>query len=371
MPYLDLARAVAAEPDVEAACLEVLRSGCFVLGPAVAAFEAAFASYCSVEHAVGVGNGLDALVMVLRAWGVGPGDDVLVPSNTYIATWLAVSAVGARPVPVEPDPDRALVDGAGFAAVVTPATRAVVGVHLYGRSADLSGLADCRRRRGVLVLEDAAQAHGSSCAGVSAGGLGDAAAWSFYPTKNLGALGDGGAVTTDDERLADSLRLDRNYGSRRKYHNEVRGRNSRLDEMQAAVLLARLARLDAANGRRRTLAGLYAEALADVPGLVVPELRDGDVAHVFELRHDRRDALASALAARGIGTQVFYPVPPHLSPAYADLGLRVGDLPVAERLARTTLALPIAPYLTEGEVHYVAGTVRAVCVELASSPTAA
>lgn len=361
VPFLDLLPAYRElAPELDAAAARVLGSGWYVLGPEVEAFEEAFAGWVGTRHCVGVGSGLDALHLALLALGVGPGDEVLVPSNTYIATWLAVSRAGATPVPVEPDPATGGIDPDLLTAALTPRTRAVLPVHLYGLPADMPAIGRFAAEHGLPVLEDAAQAHGAAIDGRRTGALGTAAAWSFYPTKNLGAVGDGGAVTTDDDALADRLRSLRNYGSRRKYVHDERGLNSRLDELQAAMLGVRLAHLDEWNARRAAIAERYAAGLAGT-GLRLPSVPAGaeHAWHVYAVHTPRRDALAAALADRGVGTLMHYPTPPHLSGAYADMGLGVGALPVAERLARETLSLPMGPQLGPDEVTHVIGAVRA------------
>ena len=279
------------------------------------------------------------------------------PSNTYIATWLAVSRAGARPVPVEPDPRTANIDPSRLEAAVTPRTRAILPVHLYGLAADMDGVRAVAARHGLAVLEDGAQAHGARHRGTPVGGLGDAAAWSFYPSKNLGAFGDGGAVTTDDPAVAERLRSLRNYGSAVKYVNDERGFNSRLDELQAAMLWEKLARLEAWNGRRRAIAGLYLEGLAGLP-IGLPADDAGHVWHVFAVRSPHRDALAAHLADRGVATLVHYPIPPHLQDAYRDLGMRAGDLPIAEAIARETLSLPMGPHLSMDDAARVVQAVH-------------
>jgi len=361
-PYEELREAL------DDACLRVMRSGWYVLGKECEAFEAEFAAYCEARCCVGVGNGLDGLTLTLRALGVGPGDEVIVASNTYIATWLAVSATGATPVPVEPDPATFNLDPARVEAAITPRTRALLPVHLYGQPAPLGPLGAVARRHGLKLVEDAAQAHGARwegrrVGGSGAGGSSDAAVFSFYPTKNLGAHGDGGAVTTDDPDLAERIRVLRNYGSRQKYHNEVRGVNSRLDEMQAALLRVKLGHLDAWNARRRRLAARYHDGLAGLPGLALPTtLPEAEhVWHVYTVRHPRRDALAERLRDEaGVGTLIFYPVPPHLSGAYADHGWAREDFPIAASLADTVLSLPLHAQLSEADVDYVIDHVRRI-----------
>lgn len=358
VPFLELERQYRElREELDAAALGVLASGRYVLGPEVEAFEAEWAAYCGVRHSVGVGNGLEALELVLRAWGVGPGDEVIVPSNTYIASWLAVSAVGATPVPVEPVPATGNIDPARIEAAITARTRVVMPVHLYGQCAEMTAVADLAQEHGLTVLEDAAQAHGATYRGRRAGALGDAAAFSFYPTKNLGATGDGGAVTTNDAALAERVRLLRNYGSREKYVHETRGMNSRLDELQAAMLRVRLRHLDGWNARRRASATLYLDALADLLRLTLPvELNQGSSAwHVFVVQLDDRDRVQAQLSEAGVGTLIYYPVPPHLSGAYAGSGPSLGDLPDAEALAQTNIALPLHPHLLhEEQAHVIA-----------------
>ena len=369
IPFLDLKRLAAEYGDeLSAAAERVVRSGWYILGPEVEAFEAEWAAFCGTAHCVGVGNGLEALELVLRAWEIGPGDEVVVPSNTYIATWLAVTAVGAMPVPVEPVAATSNLDPECIEAALTPRTRAILPVHLYGQCAEMGAIAGIAERHGLKVLEDAAQAQGAAWDGVRAGALGDAAAWSFYPTKNLGALGDAGAVTTNDAELADRLRVLRNYGSRRKYENETIGTNSRLDELQAALLRVRLAHLEDENARRARLAARYDDALDGTPGLLLPAPPPAaDPAwHVYVVHHPRRDALQAALARAGIGTLIYYPIPPHRSGAYASEPVSRLSLPLAERLAETNLALPIDPRLSEAEIDEVARAVRAACAPAAA-----
>jgi dTDP-4-amino-4,6-dideoxygalactose transaminase len=363
LPFLDLAALNQRHADAYAAALKrVLASGRVLLGPETSAFEEEFARYCGVAHCVGVGNGLDALHLVLRAWGIGAGDEVIVPSNTFIATWLAVSHAGAQPVPVEPDANEHNLDPARVEAAIGPRTRAIVAVHLYGRPAPMDALRGIARRHGLRLLEDAAQAHGATWRGQRCGALGDAAAFSFYPGKNLGALGDGGAVTTNDAALAERLRLLRNYGSAVKYAHQLQGFNSRLDELQAAFLRERLRLLDADNAQRARVARRYLETLSGVPGLTLPPADDAQACsswHLFVVRCVGRDALAHALQARRIATLVHYPTPPHLQPAYASAGWADGTLPVAERLSREVLSLPMGPTMSQDDAEHVARAVRA------------
>ncbi len=360
VPFLDLAAPFGElGPEIGAAAARVLASGRFVLGAEVEAFERAFAEHVGVAHCVGVGSGLDALHLALVAMGVGPGDEVIVPATTYVATWIAVTRAGARVVPVEPDPATGNIDVARLAPAVTARTRAVIPVHLHGRPVEMAPLLEVARRCGLAVLEDAAQAHGARLDGRRAGALGDAGAWSFYPGKNLGAMGDGGAVTTDDGALADRLRSLRNYGSRRRYEHRELGFNSRLDEIQAAVLSAKLPHLDAWNARRARVAARYADGLAGTGVALPPPAPEGGHAwHVYAVRSPRRDALAAHLAGEGVATLSHYPVPPHLQPAYRHLGLGPGSLPVAEAIAQETLSLPMGPHLGDDEVDDVIAAVR-------------
>jgi dTDP-4-amino-4,6-dideoxygalactose transaminase len=361
IPFLDLkASYQELAEELDGAYHRVTRSGWFILGSEVKAFEAELAAFTGVKHCIGVGDGLDALHLILRAYGAGPGDEVIVPSNTFIATWLAVSQVGATPVPVEPDERTHNLDPERVEAAITPRTRAILPVHLHGQPADMDPLVEIARRHGLKVIEDAAQAHGARYKGRRAGSLGDAAAFSFYPGKNLGALGDGGAITTDDDALAERLRLLRNYGSRVKYQHEVLGYNSRLDELQAAFLRVKLPRLDAWNARRREIARLYDEALAGVPGLTLPfaPAFASPVHHLYVIRHARRDALQQHLTLAGIGTLIHYPVPPHRSSPYEARFPDPASLPIADRLGREVLSLPIGPHLPAASALHVAASIR-------------
>lgn len=348
--------------DFDSAHRRVMDSGWYLLGREIEAFEAEFAAYCGAKHAVGVANGLDALHLILRAYGIGPGDEVIVPANTYIATWLAVSHAGAVPVPVEPDPQTCNLDPVRIEAALTPRTRAIMPVHLYGRPADMDPILDIARRRGLKVVEDNAQAHGARYNGRRTGGLGDAAGTSFYPGKNLGAFGDGGAVTTNDPELAARVRLLRNYGSKVKYEHEIQGFNSRLDELQAAFLRVKLGVLDEWNQRRAAVAERYRAAFADTGlRLPAPSPVGGHVWHLYTVRHAGRDRLRDFLEQAGVGTGIHYPIPPHLQPAYAFLGLREGAFPVSEKIHREILSLPMGPHLSEDLQDQV---IRAVCSAL-------
>ena len=344
----------------------MLESGWYTLGKEVEQFEQRFAAYCGSEHAIGVANGLDAIMLVLKAWGIGPGDEVLVPSNTFIATWLAVSQCGATPVPVEPSEATYNIDPDRLEAAITPRTRAIIAVHLYGQSADMLAIMEVAQKKGLKVLEDAAQAHGATCGGTRTGSLADAAAFSFYPGKNLGALGDGGGITTDDADVAQLIRTYRNYGSQKKDQNLVQGFNSRLDEMQAAFLSVKLETLDDSNARRRAIAARYCSALAGVEGLTLPVVPAWaePVWHLYVVRHVQRDELARRLAEQGIGTIVHYPIAPHMQQAYAELGYGEGAFPIAEAMHREVLSLPIGPHMSLEQADRVAVAVRAIAATL-------
>jgi dTDP-4-amino-4,6-dideoxygalactose transaminase len=362
IPFLDLHASYAElRLELDAAYRRVMESGWYILGAEVDAFEQEFAQHCHARHAVGTGNGLDALELILRAYAIGPGDEVIVPSNTYIATWLAVSDAGATPVPVEPILATANIDPDRVEAAVTSRTRAILAVDLYGQPAEMTRLRAVANRHGLLLVEDAAQSHGATVDGRPVGGIADATAWSFYPTKNLGAFGDAGAVTTDDAQVADRIRLLRNYGSRVKYHNDEKGFNSRLDPLQAAFLQVKLRSLEAWNARRRRAAGRYLEGLASLTSLDLPVTADGvsHVWHLFTVRCPDREGLRAALGTQGIGALIHYPIPPHLSKAYAETGYRRGAFPLAERIADTILSLPIGPHLTDADQDRVIGAVRA------------
>jgi dTDP-4-amino-4,6-dideoxygalactose transaminase len=363
VPFLDLqAPYRELREEIDGAIQRVLDRGWYVLGDEVRAFEAEYAAYCGAAHCVGISNGLDALQLVLRAWDIGRGDEVIVPSHTFIATWLAVTYVGATPVPVEVDPATYNMDPTAIERAVTARTKAIVAVHLYGQPADMDAIGAVAARHGLRVLEDAAQAQGARLRGRRAGALGHAAAWSFYPGKNLGALGDAGAVTTDDAATAERVRLLANYGSARKYEHVVQGMNARLDEMQAAVLRAKLPVLDAWNARRARIARHYVEAFADGP-LGLPMVTDGaeSVWHLFVVRSAQRDALQARLMALGVHTLVHYPTPPHRQPAYAAFApdaLGEDRWPLATRIASEVLSLPIGPHLTDEQVEAVTAAVR-------------
>lgn len=366
VPFADLDAARAEMGGaLEAAVERVLKSGRFLLGPELEAFEREFADYCGTRHCVGVGSGLAAIELSLRAAGVGPGDEVIVPAYTWVATWLAVSAVGAVPVGVDVERSTYNIDPQEVAAAVTARTVAIVPVHLRGEPADMDAIDRIAAERGLFVLEDAAQAHGARHRGRCAGALGDAGAFSFYPAKNLGAIGDGGAVTTDDGELAAKLRLLRNYGMRDRYEIVAPGVNSRLAEVQAAVLRAKLPLLDDWNRARDAHARAYREALAGYASIGMPEPPPWaePVWHLFLIEHPARDACRAALARRGVDTLVHYPVLPHRSGAYADGGWSGGEFPVADALAATTLSLPLYPQLRSEQRDAVIDAVGAALRE--------
>jgi dTDP-4-amino-4,6-dideoxygalactose transaminase len=360
VPFLDLrAGYVELKDEIDEAVARVLDSGWYLLGDELEGFEHEFAEFVEVKHCIGVANGLDALRLSLLAMGVGRGDEVIVPANTYIATWLAVSDVGATPVPVEPDPWTYNIDPARIEAAVSESTKAIIPVHLYGQPADMDPINAIAQRYGLAVLEDAAQAHGARYKNKRVGGLGLAAGWSFYPGKNLGAMGDAGAVTTDDVELAEKVRVLRNYGSRVKYVNAVKGCNSRLDEIQAAVLRVKLKYLDGWNSRRTGVAGAYVAGLRDVRIALpcVPAWAD-PAWHLFVVRSDAREELQEALRLSGVSTLIHYPIPPHLQEAYSDLGMGTGAFPTSEAIAEQVLSLPIGPHITDDEAARVIAAVK-------------
>ncbi len=338
--------------ELDEAYQRFMKSAWYIMGKELEAFEQEFAAYCGTKYCIGVGNGLEALHLILRAYDIGKGDEVIVPSNTYIATWLAASYAEATPVPVEPDPRTCNIDPARIEAAITPRTKAIMPVHLYGQPADMDPINAIARKHGLKVIEDDAQAQGARYKGRRTGGLGDAAGHSFYPGKNLGAFGDGGAITTDDATVADRIRTLRNYGSKKKYYNEVKGYNSRLDEMQAAFLRVKLRKLDEWNQRRVKLAAQF-QAKMHAPGLILPYVPSWaePVWHLYVVQTAQRDALQQKLSEAGIGTLIHYPVPPHMSGAYADMKIAEGSLPIAEKLSRTVLSLPMGPHVTADQAN--------------------
>jgi dTDP-3-amino-3,4,6-trideoxy-alpha-D-glucose transaminase len=361
VPFLSLKEAIAEmRPALDDAYGRVMAGSLFIRGPEVDAFEQEFATASGATHAVGTGNGFDALVLALGAFGIGPGDEVIVPCHTFIATWLSISATGATPVPVDVDPVTWTLSADSVEAQIGPATRAVVPVHIYGHPADMDPILDLCRARDIRVVEDAAQAHGARYKGRAVGALGDATAFSFYPTKNLGAFGDGGAVTTDMGELAGRVRMLGNYGAAEKDRSMVQGVNSRLDELQAAFLRAKLAHLEGWNAARRRIAERYLAELRDLPiGLPPAATWAEPVWHLFVVRTARRDALAAFLGGRGIGSQVHYPLPPHLQGAYTELPVDRAKLGESEAIAREALSLPIWPHMSDDMVDQVIEGIKA------------
>ena len=360
IPFLDLKSSqLEMRAELDAAFQRVLESGWYLQGNELKQFEREFADYCQVGHCIGVGNGLDALHLILRGYEIGAGDEVIVPSNTFIATWLAVSYAGATPIPVEPDERTYNIDPTLIEASITARTKAIMAVHLYGQPADMDAIQAIANKYNLKVIEDAAQAHGARYKGKRVGTLGDAAGFSFYPGKNLGAIGDGGAVTTNDAILAEKIRVLGNYGSRVKYHNDVKGYNSRLDELQAAFLREKLRKMDEWNSRRNAISKVYLDNLAgkDLVMPFVPEWAD-PVWHLFVVRTSQRDALQSHLQRHEIGTMIHYPIPPHLQPAYSELGFRQGDFPIAERIHREVLSLPMGPALSLDQTKVIIGHLK-------------
>jgi dTDP-4-amino-4,6-dideoxygalactose transaminase len=343
-----------------AATRSVLEGGHFILGAQVERFEQRFAQYCGTRHAIGVGNGLEALVLILRALKIGAGDEVIVPGHTFVATWLAVHQVGARIVPVDVDPATFNLDPDLVEKAISSRTRAIVAVHLYGQISDFSKLESIASKHSIPIVEDAAQAHGAEYAGRRAGSLGIAAGFSFYPTKNLGALGDGGCVTTSDDGIAGAIRLLRNYGSIEKYRHDAIGGNSRLDELQAAYLNVKLDHLDQANERRRAIASRYAMQLAGIEGLILPAIAADSlpVWHLYVIRSTARDRIHKALAGRNIGAMIHYPIPPHEQPAFVGYFPEDPKLPNSVAVSRQVLSLPMWPELTESEVDHVCDVIR-------------
>jgi len=361
VPFLDLnAPYRELKNELDSAYQRVMDSGWFIMGAEVEAFEREFAAYCGVRHCIGVGNGLEALHLILRAYGIGQGDEVIVPANTYIATWLAVSYTGAMPVPVEPDSRTYNLDPNLLEAAITSNTKAIMPVHLYGQPAEMDPIIQIAEKYNLKVIEDAAQAHGSLYKGRLSGSIGHASGFSFYPGKNLGALGDAGAIVTNDDELAENVRMLRNYGSKVKYVHDVKGFNSRLDEMQAAFLRAKLIHLNQWNERRQKIAAYYLEHLANLPSLTLPYAPAwiAPVWHIFVIQTPRRDSLQQFLKSRGVGTLIHYPVPPHFSNAYAELGLTKGAFPIAEAMASSELSLPMGPHLSLDEAEYVVNMIR-------------
>lgn len=355
VPFGDLAREYRElKAEIDVAVARVLASGWFVLGPEVEAFERTFAGWLGVRHVVGVASGTEAIALALMAEGVGPGDEVITVAHTAVPTISAITQVGAIPRFVDIDPATCLMDVGQVEAAITPSTRAIVPVHLYGQCVDMDPLLAIAERHGLPVIEDCAQATGATCGGHNAGSIGRMGCFSFYPSKNLGCYGDGGAVSTNDDALAERLRMLRNYGQSKRYHHDIKGINSRLDEMQAAILSAKLPHVAAWNDRRKAIAVRYREGLAN-SGLMLPVEREagGHVYHLFVVRSDRREAIMQAAAESGVQTLIHYPIPAHCQKAYLDLGYAEGRLPNTERVAAQVFSLPMYPQLTDAEVQRV------------------
>lgn len=361
VPFLQLKPAYdELKPELDEAWYRVMNSGSYLLGRELEQFEVEYAAYCEVKHCIGVGSGLDALKLILMALEVGHGDEVLVPSNTFIATWLAVSAVGAIPVGVDSDPQTYNIDPARLRQAITSRTKAILPVHLYGQPADMGAVSEIARGYGLKVIEDNAQAQGAHWSGKRTGGLGDAAGTSFYPGKNLGAFGDAGAVTTNDDNLAERVRMLRNYGSKQKYYHELAGTNSRIEELHAAMLRVKLRRLDEWNTRRRRIAQLYSESLCAVKGLTLLQVARNvePVWHLYPILHAQRDYIKRSLSENGVSTLIHYPIPPHLSGAYRSFNGASGAFPIAEEIANTELSLPIGPHMSPNECQHVIDSIK-------------
>lgn len=346
--------------EIEAATLRVLQSGWFVLGKEVEEFEKLYASFNQVPYCVGVANGLDALYISLKALGIKPGDEVIVPSNTYIATVLAISYVGATPIFVEPYENTYNINPELIEKSISPRSKAIIPVHLYGQICEMYKICAIAEKHNLAIVEDNAQSQGAACNGKYAGSFGHINATSFYPTKNLGAIGDAGAITTNNSKLAQFARTFRNYGSQKKYFNDIIGANSRLDELQAAILLAKLKHLHRWNERRANIANYYSKQLSGVGDLTLPQLADGctSVWHLYVIQTSSREQLIQYLQKNNIATSIHYPVPPHLQQAYAHLGYKKGDFPIAEKLAEKVLSLPIYPEMTDEQCAYVCEKVQ-------------
>ena len=363
IPFLDLhPDYLESKSDFDAAYHRVMQSSSFILGSELRSFEDKFARYCNVKQAIGVGNGLEALILILRAMNIGAGDEVIVPSHTFIATWLAVSYVGAKPIAVEVDLDTYNLDPACIEEALTERTKAIIAVHLYGQPADMDPLRALAKKHGLKIIEDAAQAHGARYKGVKVGGLSDAAAFSFYPTKNLGAYGDAGAVTTNDEELAQRIRLLRNYGSPVKYVHDIQGCNSRLDELQAAFLNIKLEKLDVWNKRRQEIAQKYMEGLSECHSFKIPFVPNwaDPVWHLFVIQHENRDLLISLLKEHEIQTLIHYPIPPHLTAAYRENGYLNERFPITEKISSTIVSLPLWPHMSDLQINHVIETLQMI-----------
>ncbi|MGZ3931996.1 MAG: DegT/DnrJ/EryC1/StrS family aminotransferase [Bacteroidia bacterium] len=350
----------ALKAELNEAFNKVYDSHWYIMGNSLKAFEANYAAYCNTAYCAGLANGLDAIIIALKTLNVGAGDEVIVPSNTYIATWLAASYVGATPVPVEPRPDTCNINPDLIESAITKKTKVILPVHLYGQACEMDKIMAIAKKHNLFVVEDNAQAQGAACGGKITGSFGDINATSFYPGKNLGALGDAGAITTNNEALYKKANVIRNYGSEKKYYNEIKGVNSRLDELQAAVLDVKLNYLDSWNKERNDIAAKYNERLKDVKDVRLTAIADNctSVYHLYVIRHKRRDALQEHLTKNGIGTLIHYPVPPHLQKAYSEYNYKKGAFPLAEEIAETCLSLPLYPGLTDAEIDKVCDAIR-------------
>lgn len=369
VPFVDLsAQYPTIAPEINEAVAKVIHDTDFILGREVGLFEEEFAAYCEAEYAVGVDSGTSALELALRAYEIGPGDEVITAANTFIASALAISHAGAKPVLVDVDPFTYTIDVAGIAKAITARTKAILPVHLYGHPAHMDPIRELAEKHGLVVIEDACQAHGTRYKGKRAGSLGHAAAFSFYPGKNLGAFGDGGMVVTNDRQIAKRLEMLRNYGQKEKYHHQFRGYNRRLDTLQAAILRVKLKYLEKWNAARRWNAKLYQESLEGT-GVVIPIEAAGaeSVWHLYVIRTENRDMLRENLVSRGISLGIHYPIPVHLQPAYKDLGHKRGDFPITEAHAQRILSLPMYAELSPESIQHVARSIRAVLSEDCSS----
>ena len=366
IPFIELKPAyLELKEELDRAYSRVMESGWYLIGNELQAFESEFAAYCGTKYSIGVGNGMDAIQLILRGYEIGPNDEVIVPSHTFIATWLGVTQAGANPIPVEVDPETFNLDPNLVEDAITSRTKAILAVHLYGQTADMDPIISIANKHGLKVIEDAAQAHGARYKGRSAGSLGDAAAFSFYPGKNLGSFGDSGAVTTNDRNLAEHIAALRNYGSKIKYQNDKQGINSRMDELQAAFLRIKLRSLDEWNLRRSKIAEIYLSKIKkENPSLLLPNVPSWaqPVWHLFVIKHPLRNAIQNKLTEIGIQTLIHYPVPPHLSGAYSKSYLGEGSFPITEKLANSVLSLPIGPHFTQAE--YIAETLSKICCEI-------
>lgn len=361
IPYLDLLKINKSyQEELNSAFMQTMDSGWYILGENVNSFEKEYAKFSQTEYCIGVANGLDALIISLKALKIGKGDEVIVPSNTYIASWLAISYVGATPIPVEPRVETYNLNPELIQSKITSKTKAIMVVNLYGQAAELEIICEIAKQNNIAVIEDNAQSQGATYKGKITGSWGDINATSFYPGKNLGAIGDGGAITTSKSNLLEFCKVFRNYGSKVKYYNEIKGINSRLDELQAAFLRKKLLDLNRTNSIRTEFANVYNEGLANVGDLVLPKIAEfsSSVFHIYLIRTKSRDQLATYLAECGIGTVIHYPIPPHLQEAYSELGYKKGDFPIAEEIAASCLSLPLHQEMSLEELEFVVSKIK-------------